>query len=68
MRTTFDIDETLIREVQQVSRAKTKKEAIVIALTEYLRAKRRQELRDMIGTYDTFALTLDDLEKMRCEE
>jgi len=67
MRTTFDIDEALIREVIKVSRAKTKKGAIVIALKEYLRAKRRQELRDMIGAYDEFGLTLEELEKMRRE-
>jgi len=67
MRTTFDIDEALIREVIKVSQAKTKKGAIVIALKEYLRAKRRQELREMIGAYDEFGLTLEELEKMRRE-
>lgn len=67
MRTTFDIDEALIREVMKVSQAKTKKGAIVIALKEYLRAKRRQELRNMIGAYDEFDLTLEELEKMRRE-
>ncbi|GIX48492.1 MAG: hypothetical protein KatS3mg131_2703 [Candidatus Tectimicrobiota bacterium] len=68
MRTTLDIDAALLQEVQRVAGAKTKKEAIVIALTEYLRSKRRQELREMIGTYDAFALTFEDLEKMRSEE
>lgn len=65
MRTTFDIDETLIGEVMKVAQAKTKKGAIVIALKEYLRAKRRQELANMIGTYVEFDLTLDRLEQMR---
>ena len=68
MRTTFDLDDELIREVMQVSRAKTKKGAIVVALQEYLRARRRQELKDLIGAYDEFNLTLEELEKMRREE
>ena len=67
MRTVFDIDEELIREVMRVSQAKTKKGALVVALKEYLRAKRRQELKEMIGAYDKFDLTLKDLEKMRRE-
>lgn len=65
MRTTFEIDEELIEEVRRASKAKTKKGAIVVALTEYLKAKRRQELKDMIGAYDEFDLSLKDLEKMR---
>jgi len=67
MRTTFEINEELIREVMKASKAKTKKGAIVIALKEYLKARRRQELKDMIGNYDEFDLSLEDLEKMRRE-
>ena len=65
MRTTFDIDEALIGEVMKVAQANTKKGAIVIALKEYLRAKRRQELANMIGTYAELDLTLEELEQMR---
>lgn len=65
MRTTFDIDEALIGEVMKVAQANTKKGAIVIALKEYLRAKRRQELANMIGTSAEFDLTLEELEQMR---
>lgn len=68
MRTTFDIDEALIGEVMKVAQANTKKGAIVIALKEYLRAKRRQELANMIGTYAEFDLTLEELEQMRRDE
>ena len=35
------------------------------ALKEYLKATRRQELRDMIGAYDEFDLSLEELESMR---
>ncbi len=64
MRTTFDIDKEFIREVMKASRAKTKKGAVMIALKGYLRAKRRQELRDMIGNYNGFDLTRQELGKM----
>lgn len=65
MRTTFDINDDLLKRVMKASNAKTKKAAIVIALEEYLRNKRRASLRDMIGKYNEFALSLRDLEKMR---
>ncbi len=65
MRSTFDLDSDLLKEVMKKSGAKTKKGAIVIALTEYLKAKRREELKEMIGNYDGFGLSLKDLEKMR---
>ena len=68
MRTAFDIEDALIQEVMEVSQAKTKKGAIVIALQEYLKMKRRQALKDRIGAYDDFDLTLEDLESMRHDE
>ncbi len=65
MRTTFEIDEKIIHAVMKASKAKTKNGAIVIAMEDYLRSKRRQELKDMIGAYDTWGLSLKDLKKMR---
>lgn len=67
MRTTFEIEEELITEVMKASKAKTKKGALVIALKEYLKTKRKQELKDMIGAYDEFDLSLEDLGRMRRE-
>lgn len=67
MRTTFEINEELLREVMKISKAKTKKGAIVIALKEYLKTKRRDELKDMIGSYDELDLSIEELEKMRHE-
>lgn len=67
MRTTVDIDDKLLSDVIKVSHARTKKGAIVIALKEYLRGKRREELKNMIGAYDEFDLSLEDLDKMRHE-
>ncbi|MBI1821840.1 MAG: type II toxin-antitoxin system VapB family antitoxin [Nitrospirae bacterium] len=67
MRTTMDIDDMLISEVIKVSGARTKKGAVVIALQEYIKAKKREELKKIIGSYDEFGLSLNDLEKMRRE-
>lgn len=67
MKTTFDIDEDILIKVMEVSKSKTKKGAIVIALNEYLRIKKREELKGLIGNYKSFGLTLDDLRKMRNE-
>jgi Arc/MetJ family transcription regulator len=65
MKTIVDLDEDTLREVMEVSKSKTKKGAIVTALNEYLRLKKRQELKSMIGNYREFDLTRDDLRKMR---
>ena len=67
MKTTFEINEELINATMKASGAKTKKGAIVIALKEYLKAKKRKELKDMIGAYDEFNLSLKELERMRRE-
>jgi Arc/MetJ family transcription regulator len=65
MRTTLDIDATLIERVVKTTGARSKKKAIEIAMKEFLRAKRRKELSDLIGNYEEFEVTLKDLEKMR---
>ncbi|MEW6107856.1 MAG: type II toxin-antitoxin system VapB family antitoxin [Nitrospirota bacterium] len=67
MKTILDIDEDMLRKVMEVSKSKTKKGAIVTALTEYLRLKKREELKGLIGNYKDFGLTLEDLKKMRHE-
>jgi len=65
MRTTLDIDAELIEKVVKTTRARSKKKAIEIAMREFLRAKRREELSDLIGNYEGFGVTLKDLRKMR---
>ncbi len=67
MRTTIDIDDELLKEVMEKSGAKSKKNAIVTAMKDYLRSKRREELKNLIGNYDKFKLDLKDLRKMRNE-
>jgi Arc/MetJ family transcription regulator len=67
MRTTIDIENDLIHEVMKKAGVKTKKDAIVTALRDYLRYKKIEELKGLIGNYEDFDLTLDDLKKMRNE-
>jgi len=65
MRTTLDIDAELIEKVVKTTGARSKKKAIEIAMKEFLRAKRRKELSDLIGNYEEYEVTLKDLKKMR---
>lgn len=68
MRTTIDIDNDLLKEIIEKSGTKTKKDAIIIAIKDYLRFKKLQELKGLIGNYDNFALTLEELKEMRNEK
>jgi Arc/MetJ family transcription regulator len=65
MRTTIDINEELIHDVMKKAGVRTKKDAIVTALKDYLRHKKVEELKGLVGNYESFDLTLDDLKKMR---
>jgi Arc/MetJ family transcription regulator len=67
MKTTLDIDDDILKKVMEVSKSRTKKGAIVTALNEYLRLKKREELKELIGNYKDFDLTLEDIRKMRHE-
>ncbi len=67
MRTTIDINEDLINQVMKKAGVKTKKEAIVTAMKHYLRFKKIEELKELVGNYGDFNLTLSDLKKMRDE-
>ena len=67
MRTTIDIDRDLLKEVMEKSGAKSRKNAIVTAMKDYLRLEKREELKHLIGSYDEFNLDLKYLRKMRNE-
>ena len=67
MRMTIDINEDLIDQVMKKTGVKTKKEAIVTAMKDYLRFKKIEELKELIGNYDAFNLTVRGLLKMRDE-
>lgn len=55
----------LLEDVVAVTGARSKKEALQIALEQVLRARRREKLCRLIGNYDGFTLSLKKLEKMR---
>ena len=49
MRTNIDIDDALIDEVMRVAKVKTKKEAVHLALEEFLKVKKKKDLFDLAG-------------------
>ncbi len=49
MRTNIDIDEGVVREVQRVTGARTKREAVDIALRELLARRRRADILRIRG-------------------
>ncbi len=50
MKTLIDIDETLLKEAMKLSKAPTKKETIQRALSELVKACRRQSLQSLAGS------------------
>jgi len=64
MRTTIDLPKDLLAEAQQLTGSATKKETVVTALEEIIKARRRQELIDMLGTVK-LNLTMEDIREMR---
>lgn len=65
MRITLDIDAELIKKVMKTAGTPLKKKAIEIAMKEFLRMRHREELIDLIGNYEEFGLSLEELERMR---
>jgi Arc/MetJ family transcription regulator len=49
MRTTLAINEKLLDEAKELSGAKTKKEAVEIALDEFIRRRKTRKLLDLEG-------------------
>ncbi len=64
MKTTVELPEELLREAMRLSGLPTKRAAILAALEEFVRRRRRQKLLSMLGRTE-IALTQDELERMR---
>lgn len=64
MRTLIDIQDELMKDLLNEAGVKTKKEAVTLAIKEYLNQKRREKLASLIGNYD-FGYNSEDLEEMR---
>jgi Arc/MetJ family transcription regulator len=66
MKTTVNIPEDELAEAIRHTGAKTKREAVVIALSEFNRRRRLQNLAEKFGTFDNF-MTQQELQRMREE-
>jgi Arc/MetJ family transcription regulator len=64
MKTTIDLPEDELAEVMRHTKAKTKTEAVNLAVAEYNRRQRLARLADKLGTFKGM-MTRADLEKMR---
>ncbi len=64
MRTTIDINESLIQQVMKLAHVPTKKAAISLSLEAFIRQKRLERLANRLGKGE-FCLSQEDLKKMR---
>lgn len=52
MATNLALDDNLISEAVRLGKHKTKKEAVTAALEQYIKARRRAGIKDLIGKVD----------------
>jgi putative antitoxin of VapBC-like toxin-antitoxin system len=64
MKTTVDIPDGELEDAMRFTRARTKREAIVTAITEFNRRRRMAELTKQAGTCPDL-MTPDELQQMR---
>ena len=64
MKTTIDIPEAALRDVLRHSGAKTKREAVLMAIDEFNRSRRLAGFLNRAGRSKTF-MALDELKSMR---
>lgn len=67
MKTTVDIPEDALREAIRLTKAKTKKQAIVTAILEFNRRRKLDWIRGQLGTFED-VFTRDELRQMRRDE
>lgn len=65
MRTTLDIDESLLERVEEITGEKSPSKAVNAALAEFIRRELAEELLESLGTWD---LDLDDWYEFRHAE
>ena len=64
MKTTIDIPENDLKDAMRFSRAKTKREAVVVAIQDFNRRRRMAELVKYGGSCDAM-IGADDLQGLR---
>ena len=67
MKTTIDIPDKELEEVMRLTGAKTKKEAVVTAITEFNRRRKVERVLAKLGTFED-VMSQDDLKEMREDE
>ena len=67
MKTTVDIPDGELEDAMRFTKARTKREAIVTAITEFNRRRRMAELTKRAGTC-TDMMTADELQRARRRE
>jgi hypothetical protein len=64
MATNIALDDSLIEEAVRVGNHRTKKEAVTAALNEYVQARKRSEILDLVGKVDYY----DDYDPKRLRD
>lgn len=67
MKTTIDIPDNELEEVMRLTGAKTKKEAVVTAITEFNRRRKLESVLAKLGTFND-VMTEEELREMREDE
>ena len=66
MKTTIDIPDAELQDLIRLTRAKTKKQAVVTAVLDYNHRSRMKRVAAFLGTFDEF-VTPAELRKARAE-
>jgi Arc/MetJ family transcription regulator len=64
MKTTIDIPEGALEEVLRHTHAKTKRDAVVTAISDFNRRKRLEKLAEQLGSFDS-VVALEELLRLR---
>ena len=67
MKTTIEIADDALDEIMRLTRAKTKKEAVVMAIREFNRRRKLDEVLGQLGTFSD-VMSQEELRKMREDE
>ncbi len=67
MKTTIDIPDDELNEIMRLTRAKTKREAVVTAIREFNRRRKLDEVLGQLGTFED-VMSEKELRKMREDE
>jgi len=64
MKTTIDIPDEELEEVIRHTRSRTKRDAIVTAITDFNRRKRLEKLAEQLGAFDN-VMSVEELLRLR---